>query len=395
MPIPVPAGILPIHDLTTEDILYGDRVTSYRWEVLTHSGGTDHLRGVLDGVVEGSASLSWSLYSAVKGSGGIKVTDLETARDGLIAIKDVALESVRLRPVCIIDGLPEIPLGVYLVSAAPEEWTGSGRTLGIDLHDRATVLDQDQVDQSYTVDAATPILAAVAAVIASAGESIAVDAAVTATLSSPMVWPAGTSKLTIVNDLLGALNYSSLWVDGQGQFRATPYVVPARRSQSYELLNNVTRELVDGESSIYSDTWSRDRDMFGVPNKVIAVQSASGDAPALVGVYTNEDPGSPFSYPSRGRWITRTLDGVETPDGDDLAVVAFLESKAQQSLIAASAVQASIKVKHLPVPLRVSDVMRFQNAPAGINKRHVVTNIELEAHALGLMSSTLQEVIDL
>lgn len=395
MPIPVPAGILPIRDLTTTDILYGDRITSYRWEVYTHSAGADHLLGELDGVVEGSASLSWSLYSAVKGSGSLKVTDLETPREGMIAIKDVPLESARIHPVCVIEGLPEIELGKFVVSGAPEEWTGSGRTLGVDLLDRCSVLDQDQVDESYTVDAATPILAAVATVVASAGESITVDAAVTDTLSSPMVWPAGTTKLTIVNDLLDALNYSALWVDGAGNFRATPYVVPARRSLSYELLNDVKRELVDGDESIYSEAWSRDRDMFGVPNKIIAVQSATGEAPALVGVYTNEDPASPFSYQSRGnRWITRTID-VETPEGTDPEVVAFLEARAQKTLLAASAVQATIKVKHLPTPSRVSDVMRFRNAPAGIDARHVVTNIELEAHALGLMESTLQEVIDL
>lgn len=393
MPIPIPSGVLPIQPLTSSDILSGDRVTSYRWEVLTHSGGTDHLYGELDGVVEGSASLSWTLYSAVKGSGSLRVTDLAEPREGMIALKDVHLESARIRPVCVIEGLPEIPLGTFLISSAPEEWTGTGKTVALDLLDRTTVLDQDQVEATYTVDAETPILAAVAAVVASAGESISVDAAVTDTLSSPMAWPAGTSKLQIINDLLGVLNYSSLWVDGVGNLRATPYVVPARRSLQYELLNE-PRELVDGESSIYSEQWTRDRDIFGVPNRVIAVQTGGGEDPALVGVYTNEDPSSPFSYPSRGRWISRTLE-VETPDADEAEVVAFLEAKAQQSLIAASAVQASIEVKHLPVPLLVGDVLRFRNVPAGVDARHVVTGIELEAHPLGLMASKMQEVVDL
>jgi hypothetical protein len=267
------------------------------------------------------------------------------------------------------------------------------------LLDRATVLDQDKTDASYTVDTSTPILQAVAAVIASAGERIDIDAAVTDTLASPMVWEAGTSKLQIVNDLLSALNYNSLWVDGIGRYQATPYVVPARRSLTYELLNQ-PRQLVDGEQSIYSAEWSRDRDMFSVPNKTIAVQSGSDDAPALVGVYTNEDPASPFSYPSRGRWITNVLSDVDVPDfsaeaDPAAATVAFLEAKAQQSLIASSAVQAAVTVKHLPVPLRVSEVMRFKSTPAGIDARHVVTGLKLDANPLGLMESTLQEVIDL
>lgn len=396
MPITVPPGVVPIRVLTTNEILYGSRTTSYRWEILTHSAGADRLVGFLDGVVDGSATLSWSLYAAVKGSGNLKVTDIVTPQPGFMTIQQVSLTSARLRPVLIIEGLPEIPLGVFLISAAPEDWSDTGRILNLELLDRATVLDQDLMDVSYTVDTATPILSAVAAVVALAGESMNVDATVTTLLSAPMVWPAGTSKLQIVNDLLGALNYNSLWVDGVGIFQATPYVVPANRSLFYEILNGVTRDLVDGATAIYSQQWSRDKDLFNVPNKVIAVQAATGTAAALIGTYTNTDPLSPFSYPSRGnRWVTKVLADVATPNGVDAVVIAFLQAKAQASLIASSAVQAMVDVKHLPVPIRVSDVMRFGNVPAGIDARHTVTSISLDANPLGLMTTKLQVVLQL
>jgi hypothetical protein len=402
MSIPLPAGVLPVRSLTTGDILYGDRTTSYRWEVLTHAGGVDTLAGYLDGVVEPSAALHWSLYKAVKGTGELKVNDLAVAKPGSLRIADVAVASARIRPVLIIDGLPtEIPLGVYLFSAAPEAWTDAGRVYGVELLDRNTVLDQDAVEVSYTVAAGTVILQAVATVIASAGESITVDATNTAALANPMVWPAGTSKLRIVNDLLDALRYDSLWVDGQGNYRATPYLVPASRSISYELLNGLPRELVDGETSIYSESWSRDRDLFDVPNRVITVQSGSGDTQPLTGLATNTttdptDPTYPFSYAARGnRWKTKVIDGVEVPAGTTPQMQAYLDAKARASLIASSSVQATVNIKHLPLPVRVSDVLRFKNAPAGIDRRHVLTNIDLEAHPTGLMSSTLQEVIEL
>lgn len=396
MPVTLPAGVVPVKTLSTGEILYGDRVTSYRWEVLTHAGGIDTLAGYLDGVIEESASLSWSLYAPVKGSGNIQVADLAEAQAGFMRIGQLALNSVRLRPVLLIEGLPEIPLGVFLLSAAPEEWSGSGRVFDIELLDRATVLAQDKIEVSYTVDTATPILSAVSTVIASAGESITVDAAATTTLAAPVVWSSGTSKLQIVNDLLGALNYNSLWVDGLGAFQATPYVVPAKRGSAYELLAGVQRELVDGASSIYEEKWKRDRDLFSVPNKVIAVQSATGAAAALTDSATNTDPTSPFSYANRGnRWIVKVLEAVECPAGTDAEIKAFLKAKAQQSLIASSAVQAEVSVRHLPLPVRVSDVLRFANAPAGIDKRHVATSIKLDAHPLGLMETKLQEVIDL
>ena len=396
MSIPLPSGIVPVRSLTTDEVLYGNRLTSYRWEVLEHSAGTDSLVGELDGVADGSASLSWVVNSAVKGSGGLKVTDTDETKPGRLSIRDVSLSKLRLRPVRVIEGLGiEEPLGVFLVSSAPEEWSSTGRSLSIDLLDRATVLEQDKLAASYAVGTETPILSAVKDVIESAGESINIDASVTTTLGSAMVWPATTPKLQIVNDLLSTLNYSSLWVDGRGRFRATPYVLPADRSLRYELLNGKERKLVDGEDSIYEPDWTRDLDLYNVPNRVVAVQAATGEAPALTGTYSNTDPDSPFSFAARGRWIVKTLEGVETPEGDDASVIAFLESKARQSLVASSAVQSTVKVKHLPIPIRVSDAMRFANTPAGIDARHTVTSIELEAHPLGLMKTSLMEVIDL
>jgi hypothetical protein len=391
--VALPSGVVPVKSLTTNEILYGSRTTSYRWEVLTHTGGVDVLAGYLDGVLSGGASLSEQLYASVKGSGNVKVADLETAQAGFMRVRDLVLTSVRLRPVLIIEGLPEIPLSVFLIGAAPEEWSDTGRILSLELLDRATVLDQDSIDVTYTVDTTVGILAAVATVIASAGESITVDATVTTALSSTMVWPVGTTKLQIVNDLLGALNYNSLWVDGTGSFRATPYVLPADRSLTYELLN-VVRQLVDGEKSIYGTEWSRDQDLFDVPNKVIAVQAGTGDTEALTGSYTNTDVDSPFSYPSRGnRWITKVLQRVETPEGTELEVIDFLEAAARRSLIASSSVQATVEVACLPIPVRVGDVIQFKNVPAGIDKRHVVTEKNLAANPLGLLKLKLQELV--
>lgn len=390
--LPVVGPVTPVRDLTTEDVLYGDRVTEYRWEVLRNVNGVDELVGVLDGV--SAAGLKWSTFGQVKGSGTMRVADLDTPTPGMLTVADVNLTTVRLRPVCMIQGLPEIPLSVFLVSAAVEEWTATGRGWAVELLDKGTVLVQDKVAETYSVAADTVILEAVQDVVESAGESIEIDPTVTSTLSVGMVWPAGTSKLTIVNELLDAAGHSALWVDGKGRFRATPYVLPADRGTRYELLG-IPRELVDGAASIYGADWSRDRDQWNIPNRVVAVSSGGGDAEALTGTYDNTDPDSPFSYPSRGRWITQVLDGVEVPDGTTMEQEAFLEAKARQHLVSASSVQAQVQVTHLPIPIRVSEVLRFAHTLAGVDARHVVTRIELDAQPLGLMRSELVEVVDL
>lgn len=390
----MPTPIIPIKVLSTADVLYGDRVTSYRWEVLEHSNGIDQLVGILDGVSDGS--LKWTQNAAVKGSGKVEVIDLEAAQAGMLRIGDLPLESVRVRPVCVVAGLPETPLGVFLVSAAVEQWEDTGRVWSMELLDRCTVPSQDKVDQTYAVAAGTLILQEVKSILASSNEYLAIDASSTLATSTGMVWEAGTSKLTIVNDLLNVAGYNALWMDGYGNFKATPRVLPADRSIMYEALAGVPRELRDGSQSIYRPSWTRDRDSFEVPNKVLAVQAAGGeDEAALVGQWTNEDPHSPYSYQARGRWITHTLDSVETPEGTEAETIAFLNKRAQTTLVQMSAVQAQVKIDHLPIPVRVSDVIRFSNSNAGVDARHVITSISLETNPMGIMKSTLQEVISL
>lgn len=596
--------IIPVKSLSTEDILYGDRNTQYRWEVLEHSNGVDYLVGTLDGVSDGS--LAWVQNAAVKGRGKMEVIDLEAAQPGMLRIGELALESARIRPVmtlnaqdrvgsyqdvwaesrknlvayskangatpsgwsvsgpsvsgdwvvCTSNGastpyifaglaqeafavgdqvagritvqsdsaniqyvrvnfhrrtgnvyfpaqyviptpvgvpvevplswtvtqamptndldisivpsnaaggfqvpangsafrasyeiinrgtdsgkwfngatvspvpyrryswagvanasisieeirtqqwvstggtvIPEIPWGTFLLEKASEEWEDTGRIWKLSLLDRTTVPSQDVVDQSYAVAAGTNILQEVRSILASSGEYMNVDQSVDLATRSGMVWEAGTSKLNIINDLLDAAGYNSLWMDGWGNFQATPRVLPADRSIEYELLTGVSRELVDGSKSIYGSDWTRERDSFGVPNKVIAIQAAGGeDEQALVGQWTNEDPSSPYSYPSRGRWVPWVLDSVDCPEGTEAEILAFLEARARATLVQMSAVQAEVKVEHLPIPVRVGDVLRFANTRAGIDARHVITRLDLDTSPTGLMKSTLQEVISL
>lgn len=387
--------IIPVLDLTTQDILYGDRVTSYRWEVLSHSSvtGLDSLVGILDGVKDGS--LTWTQNAAVKGSGKIEVTDLAEASPGMMKISDLSLESLRLRPVCLVAGLPEDPKGTFLVSSATEAWDAVGRVWVLSLLDRCTVPNEEDTEESFSVPAGSLIFQTIQDILADRGEAISIDESSTLATSSGMVWEVGTSWLKIINDLLDVAGYNALWMDGYGNYQMTPRVVPAQRSLMYEVLG-IPRLLTDGEQSIYLPSWGREKDSFKIPNKVIAVQAANGsDTTALTGFWINDDPASPYSTVSRGRTITHTLPDVECPAGTDPEIEAFLEQRARNTLIQMSSVQAQVKIDLLPIPVRVSDVLTFQNSRASINARHVITRLQLQTRPLGLMSATLQEVISL
>ena len=137
-----------------------------------------------------------------------------------------------------------------------------------------------------------------------------------------------------------------------------------------------------------------------MPNKVVTVAAGTGDGPPLSGSATNADATSPFSTVSRGRTIVRVVDGVDVPDfsaeGDPVAAeTAFLNARALQTLTAVSAVQASVSVKCLPIPVELLEVVRFASTPAGIDALHVVRSVGLPLSFDGLMQLDLQEVVSL
>jgi hypothetical protein len=366
--VTLPAGTVPIRSLTTGEILTGNRSTSVRYDLLTE---TEASKGTLDGVTGGSVELTAN--ATVKGALSVNVVD-----NG----QDVAWLTDRFRPVLLVDGLDEQPLGVYVVSEAPEQWADTGRTWPVKLLDKTTILDQDAVDVTYALDAGSVITDEVETLIASTGETNYVITPSSATLASPLVWDPGTSKLRIINDLLAVANYFSLFADFNGQFRGELYVKPASRPIVWEFL--------DGEQSIYAPDFVRDVDLFAIPNEFIAVGQGDGTIAALSSSATNTDQTSPYSTVSRGRTITAVEIGVETADQDTL------DAYALRRLIELTSPTSSIDVQHAFIPgLTFNQAVRLRRVPAGIDARHVVSKTTVSLDPTALAMSTLTEVVDL
>src|SRR5690606_10255639 len=147
------------------------------------------------------------------------------------------------------------------------------------------------------------------------------------------------------NDLLQSAGYWSLWCDGSGQFRVEPYTNPADRPVSYSFEH--------GDTSVHFPDWSRNQDNSSVPNRFVAVGQGDEEDPPLVGVATNEDPLSPYSYQSRGRWITATEEGVE---GDSQGV---FDRYAAKKLRDAMTPVARLKVTHKMLDLAPNALVSF------------------------------------
>jgi hypothetical protein len=264
------------------------------------------------------------------------------------------------------------PLGTFLASVPVQRWDDTGRLVwDVELLDAVTVLAEDAVEATYSVAAGAVVTDVVAQVITDAGEQAAVTPSAE-TLLAAQTWPAGTTRLRIVNDLLAAVNYFAIRSDGYGRLAAQAYRAPALRPVRYTF--------EPGAAAIHSAEMSREQDLYAVPNRVVLISAADGDTEALVAVATNDDPGDPLSTVGRGRTIVVVEEGVEATSQ------AVLDEIAVRRLLDLSSSHATVEITHAVVPLDVNDVMRV--SVGGVLRTGAVQRTSVEL-AVGAQARTV------
>jgi len=373
-------------------LLTGPRSTSFTFDLLGLGRASDGSRlneALIGAVPVAAGSVAWESWSAIKGGGSIEVVDIGQSIDWL---------NVRVRPMARIESVQSsdaitVPLGVFIPAAPVETWTAQGRTWKVELLDKNSILDQDIATSAvsgraitYALAKGTNVLATVKAIIAGVGESSPAIGTSTTVLGSPMSWDMGTTRLRIINDLLDAGGYCSLWCDGWGNYRTAPYVEQKNRVPIYTTIN----PFVVGPTSVMSPDWLLDRDIYGVPNRMVVVGEGDGRAggEALTVVVENTDPASPFSYQARGRWITVVDTGVAAVN--EAALLGY----AKRRMTNLTATSSNITLKHLFLPeLLVESVVRYKNGRAGADMLCVVRKTTVAFDSLGLAVSEIREVL--
>ncbi|PRB02757.1 hypothetical protein CQ047_17795 [Microbacterium sp. MYb72] len=286
----------------------------------------------IDGVTGGSAEVV--AQSVLGGSGSLSI-DGDQGIDWM---------SHRVQAIYTDRGI-SWPFGTYLFASPTAKHTAVDVTHTVQLLSKMNIIAEDTVEARYSLAVGTVVVPVVVALITSAGETRIAATASTAALTSPLTWEAGTSKLTIINDLLQAIGYWSLWCDGAGQFRVQPYLNPASRPVAFEFEH--------GARSLHFPDWDREQDQTSVPNRFVAVGQGSDTVAALVGVATNEDPNSQYSFQRRGRWITATEEGVEA------ASQQVIDQYAARKLRDAMDPVARLTVTHALIGLEPNDLIGF------------------------------------
>jgi hypothetical protein len=204
-------------------------------------------------------------------------------------------------------GYAEWPLGVFLLTTPARNVDIAGVvTRDVEAYDQTIVLQDDTVPDRYFVGASYPYTDAINELLGNTAgiASFSISASTTVTPAA-LEWEPGTSKYRIVADLLSAINFGSLWFDGDGVARAEPYRSPVDRDAEFEYrTDDVSVILPDAENSL---------DLYAVPNRWVLIVSNS-DQPPLRAEIMNTDPSSPTSVPNRGRIITRVITDAEAPN---------------------------------------------------------------------------------
>ncbi len=281
-----------------------------------------------------------------------------------------------------LGGWVKWPLGVFILSTPPRRTDKLGTvTRDIEAYDLLQVLIDEKVKDRYTVTAGTNYIIAIKTLLDSSGLTMQNLTATDKTLPTARDWAPGTTKLQIINDLLGAINYRSLFMDENGVSVAQPYVSPEQRPSEYTYSD-------DDESVIFPEM-EQGLDLFNVPNEWVLVVSEPDRSP-LISVYTNVNPDSQTSTISRGRTI------VDYREQQEAADQASLDAKAQRLAYEASQVFEQVQFETAIMPFHShSDVFTLEYTKLGISAKYSESSWSFDLKAGARMKHQIRRVVSI
>lgn len=236
-----------------------------------------------------------------------------------------------LRPVMTLDGA-DYPLGVFVPTTVQQQWGEEGSRLEVEAYDRAYLLQEAVTAQRLHLPAGSAYTAVVQQLLTQAGIALATVTPSVDTLQTDREdWDAGTSYLTIINQLLNEINYADIWFDASGYAIVQPYAAPdaARITHRYSSTDLRQAPISLGGSS-QLDIFSR--------GNVFLVRCSNPDLPSpMTAQAVNDNPLSALSVMRRGRKILKvsSVDNIASQE----ALQTYADRLCQQSMLATELIQ--------------------------------------------------------
>lgn len=203
--------------------------------------------------------------------------------------------SDRIAPRMVLQNGAELAWGIFLFvdgSTAPQT---AGTWFRGSLLDQCFILDQP-LAISVGYSPGQSIASALTDLFADVGIFDAFVEPISSTVAQPIAWPAGTSRLKVMNDLAAMGGCYSVYFDnnGQGRVEAVPDLATATPAVSYALGGN-----------IYNGSILETDNLLSSPNRYLVIDSSAVDAP-VVGRY-DVPASAPHSEANRGFVVARVI----------------------------------------------------------------------------------------
>lgn len=213
-------------------------------------------------------------------------------------INDVNVIQDRVRVTMVLDNGSTWRQGVFLFSDLSRAVVTAGleiRTLS--LVDQGLIVDQ-QTDVSISFTPGTLITSAIQSVVATLPVTINVvsNGSVVTPSAEAIAWPAGTSRLRIVNELAAMLGYHELYFDNEGIGQLGPMPDPETAPES-EWLNYISG------GRVYLGSMTRSTDILEMPNRFVVINNGATEVP-ITGRY-DVPASAAHSAANRGFVVTR------------------------------------------------------------------------------------------
>lgn len=317
----------------------------------------------------------------------LKVEEGATATPWAPAIADIGMEEYQekwmrkvIRPKIVPSQDIEFPLGVFLLSS-PVRKDGTGTVIrDVDAYDGLLVLRDDKFLDRHTLLEGTSYYQAIIDILTSAGIKKHNIERTDQVLKRSIEFEPGKEKLFAINELLGQINYTPVYVDTEGYYTSRYYRSPAVRSADYEYK--------DDELSVTFKGAEEELDLFNVPNAWTVIRTNEDQEP-LVSSYINDNPDSPTSTLARGRIIS------DRREIDDIADQQALDDYTQRIAFEASQVYGRIRFNTALMPFHdYSNVLQLEYSPLAIKGKYLELGWTMKLQAGGQMSHEVRKITD-
>ena len=344
----------------------GSREISFEYELLDKY---DRRIGNLENI---TCSVSYASLTQIKGTASFDLAGKHQP--------EIDFLNDRIKPYFILKmpdgGQCKWPLGIFLLSSPDKDY----KARRITAYDKTLILAQDKTQKRLVIPQGSNYINAVINLIGNAGIPQVDIPANEATLAYDKEFDINVSYANIVNELLSAVNYTSLYFDENGVAKAKPYTPPSQRT--------VELDYTDGEYSIMFEDATETEDYYEVPNVFVVTASNPDMAQPLSSVYINSKPENKLSTVSRGRRI------VAHYELSDTASQAALDAYAIRMAYEASQIYSKISFSTALMPIHgYSDTLYISHPVLALPGVFSETRWEMELKPGGRMKHEARRLV--